>query len=92
MWYLPKHCGKLLAKREDKMKKPLYFIVALVLGGCATQAKTFDIFGNEAFHIACNGTASQICYAQAKKACPNGYYLVDEDIGVISKSITVRCK
>jgi len=70
-------------------------ITVLLLTSCAArQNQTYDIYGNQAYHIQCSTGAKVMCVDQANKTCPKGYYLVDEDdtSSILFNSLTVRCK
>ena len=48
---------------------------------------------NKGYHVNCGGYAVSMsyCYDKATELCPNGYKIVNKDIGTIQKGILIEC-
>lgn len=77
---------------ENQMNHALMFTAFLLMSGCAlTPAATLGPDGRPVTFI--DGMSAAVTYDKAKKACPNGYSIVEEprQAAFIDYEMTVEC-
>jgi hypothetical protein len=77
------------------MRKVLV-LAALLLSACAQSERLTDDYGNVGYDLACIAHTGPGCERAAKKLCPNGYVVLDEQpdhgpIGVTYER-TILCR
>jgi hypothetical protein len=78
---------------ESQMNQVLILTVLLLMSGCAIGPKpTLGPDGKPITFI--DGMSASVTYDKAKKACPNGYAIVEEprEKAFIDYEMTVECK
>jgi uncharacterized protein YceK len=78
---------------ESQMNQVLILTVLLLMSGCAIGPKpTLGPDGKPVTFI--DGMSAAVTYDKAKKACPNGYAIVEEprEKAFIDYEMTVECK
>jgi hypothetical protein len=78
---------------ESQMNHALMLTAFLLMSGCALKpAATLGPDGKAVTFI--DGMSASVDYDKAKKACPNGYSIVEEprETAFIDYEMTVECK